>query len=107
MARCVAVVVAAVMAADNTTFTGQKQGDNYRRGIPHAHAPAWALLSAARSSFFICNSAVMTRPAAAGLLLSISSAMLPGTICQDSPYLSLSQPHCWAFSSPPAPSFAQ
>jgi hypothetical protein len=29
-----------------------------------------------------------------------------GTTCQDTPYLSLSQPHCWAFASPPSESFS-
>jgi hypothetical protein len=35
-----------------------------------------------------------------------SSGRMEGTICQDTPYLSLSQPHCCAFASPPWPSFS-
>jgi hypothetical protein len=30
-----------------------------------------------------------------------------GTTCHERPYVSFSQPHCWAFGSPPADNFSQ
>ena len=59
------------------------------------------------SIFFIPIMAVkaLCAPADAGSL-SIS-AMPRGTTCHDKPNRSLSQPHCWAFGSPPSESFAQ
>ena len=36
-----------------------------------------------------------------------SSFNAVGTICQETPYLSLSHPHCWALGSPPRERFSQ
>jgi hypothetical protein len=68
---------------------------------------AYARFSSAISSFFICSMAVMALCAPADWESLKRSAISVGTTCQDSPYLSFSQPHCWAFSSPPAVSFSQ
>ncbi len=59
------------------------------------------------SIFFMRSIAVMTRWDFAGSGSMSSSTSTRGTICQETPYLSLSQPHCWAFGSPPADSFVQ
>jgi hypothetical protein len=69
--------------------------------------PSYAFLSAAMSSFFICIMAAMARWDYSDLGSPIRSRMPLGTICHDTPNLSLSQPHCWALGSPPAPSFSQ
>jgi hypothetical protein len=49
----------------------------------------------------------MTRSDAAGSPLPNIFSMKSGTICQDTPYLSFSQPHCYALLSPPAESLSQ
>src|SRR5438128_2013856 len=58
------------------------------------YAAADAAFNPAMSIFFICIIAAMTRCDLAGSLSWMSSISALGTICQDSPYLSLSQPHC-------------
>src|SRR5229473_1754010 len=57
------------------------------------------------SSLTILSMACMTRCDFAESLLLISSPNTVGTICHDTPNLSLSQPHCT--SLPPAESFFQ
>src|SRR4030095_11230805 len=57
------------------------------------------------SSFTILSMACMTRRDFAASLLLNNSPKTTGTICHESPYLSLSQPH-WT-SLPPAESFFQ
>jgi len=64
-------------------------------------------LSASMSSFFILSKAVMTL---CDFLASGSASILgrtARTTCHDRPNLSLSQPHCWAFLSPPWDSLSQ
>lgn len=55
--------------------------------------PCAAASSAAMSSFDIWSMACMTRPAFSRSGSVSSSPRIGGTICQDRPYLSLSQPH--------------
>src|SRR5438552_11411498 len=57
------------------------------------------------SSFTILSTACITRCDFAASLSLNNSPKTVGTICQESPYLSLSQPHCT--SLPPAESFFQ
>src|SRR6266568_3081565 len=57
------------------------------------------------SSFTILSMACMTRCDFAASLSLTSLPKTVGTICHESPYLSLSQPHCT--SLPPAESFLQ
>jgi hypothetical protein len=59
------------------------------------------------SSLFIFRTAAIARFAPADAESLSISAMPRGTTCQDTPNLSLSQPHCWAFGSPSAESFYQ
>lgn len=58
------------------------------------------------SSFFIFIIAFIARSAFAVSGSVNISGNTVGTICHDTPYLSLSQPHCCAFLPPPAPSFS-
>jgi hypothetical protein len=46
------------------------------------------------SIFFICSIAFMTREDFSASASWSISASTVGTTCQDTPYLSLSQPHC-------------
>ena len=55
------------------------------------------------SSFFICSIACTVRPAFSGSGSLMYSPSCLGTICHETPYLSLSQPHCCASGSPPSP----
>src|SRR5881396_1718248 len=57
------------------------------------------------SSLTILSMACMTRCDFAASLSLNNSPKTVGTICQESPYLSLSQPHC--ASLPPADNFCQ
>jgi hypothetical protein len=54
------------------------------------------------SSFFIFMTAVIARFAASDSGFLSISVMPRGATCHDRPYRSLSQPHCWAFGSPPS-----
>src|SRR6185436_2834612 len=64
-----------------------------------------ACFSFLMSSFTIFNMACMTRCDFAASLSCNISTKIVGTICQESPYLSFSQPHCT--SLPPAESLFQ
>jgi hypothetical protein len=66
--------------------------------------PWRAASMAAMSIFFICIIASNARLAAAGSGSMIASVRAIGVICQDSPHLSLHQPH--ALSWPPLPTIA-
>ena len=59
------------------------------------------------SIFFICSMTFMTLSALARSLSCNILTRAVGTICHDTPYLSFSQPHCCAYSSPPADSSSQ
>jgi hypothetical protein len=62
--------------------------------------PAYARLSSAMSIFFIrsiASMALLDFSASGSLIISIKTM---GTTCHETPYLSLSQPHCCALSSP-------
>jgi len=52
------------------------------------------------SSFFVCSIAAVTLWDFAESGSFIISIRAMGTTCHDTPYLSLSQPHCCAASSP-------
>ncbi len=68
-----------------------------------SYAPSWACRNRLMSIFAICSIASITRFAFAGSLSLNSSPSTVSTICQDTPNLSFSQPHC--DSCPPAESF--
>src|SRR6266496_5886702 len=67
--------------------------------------PRYARWSVAMSIFFICSMACMARWDFSGSGSLIISFMAVGMICQDTPYLSFSQPQ--SPSSPPSLSFSQ
>src|SRR4029077_887095 len=69
--------------------------------------PLYACSNVLMSSFFICSNAFITLSDFSAFLSCIISAKTTGTICQETPYLSFSQPHCCAFSSPPCESLSQ
>src|SRR5207247_3958493 len=73
--------------------------------VTERYFPSYARSSAAMSSFTIFSIAFMTRCDFLGSRSVNNSVMTVGTICHDSPNLSLSQPHCT--SCPPAESFSQ
>jgi hypothetical protein len=50
------------------------------------------------SILVICSIAFMTRSDFSTLLSSIISPKIPGTICQETPYLSVGQPHFYPFA---------
>src|SRR5262245_32878119 len=58
------------------------------------YCPAYARCSIAMSSFFICIIASPTRLVFAPSLSANSLPSTVGTTCQETPYLSFSQPHC-------------
>ncbi len=58
------------------------------------HSCSYALFKPAISILTICSIACMTRPDFAASLSCSSLPKMVGTICQESPNLSFSQPHC-------------
>ncbi len=58
------------------------------------------------SSFFIFSMEAKARLEPGDEASRMSSGIMAGATCHETPYLSLSQPHCCALGSPPAPSFS-
>src|SRR5689334_21946200 len=77
-------------------------GSEPRRMLSTLYLPRWAFLRAAMSNFFMRRNASWTRLAAARSLSARSWLSTLGTICQVTPYLSVSQPQAslsgWAES---------
>src|SRR5262249_42901977 len=76
-----------------------------RRFRGHSHFPAAARSSSAMSILTIFRSACITRFGFPGSLSWSSRNRAVGTICHETPNLSVSQPHCTF--APPAESFSQ
>src|SRR5213593_1468768 len=74
------------------------------RRPPH-RAASYAFFNASMSILFIFSIAAMTRFDFSGALSCSISTRTVGTICHDTPNLSLSHPHCTSW--PPAESFSQ
>src|SRR5205085_9332816 len=67
----------------------------------------YACSSFSTSSFFIESMACIAFCDFGDAGSASSRGSTAGTICHDTPKRSLSQPHCWAFSSPPLESRSQ
>src|ERR1041385_4870188 len=81
-----------------------RQHEAIARSISHAAFAAFSIV--AMSIFFIVIIACMARLARSGSLAGVSVSSASGVICQERPYLSLSQPH-WDSCPPPAVSASQ
>src|SRR4029077_6821719 len=79
--------------------------DRPKQGDKPAHLLAYALSKVGKSSFSISRIAFMTLSAFSGRSSCIICARAAGTICQKTPNLSVSQPHCCV--PPPSESLSQ
>src|SRR6266516_6603874 len=81
-----------------------QEGDGHLFFV-HCYVPSYAPCKVARSNFFIGKKACVIRSICSRVPFFIISPIAVGQICQESPNLSLSQPHCSALGS--AESFSQ
>src|SRR5687767_7319645 len=92
---------------DSRTHRILAREEDYPPASQHQTLPAYARLNFSMSIFFIWRIACITLwdfSISGSLIISIKTL---GTICQDTPNLSLSQLHICAFSSPPLESSPQ